>query len=323
MLRRNPALLPVPGLCGLFAILGLAGVAAGEPALTDPLHDAIDLHCHPAPDAVARSMNDLQLARAARTVGLRAIVLKNHYTETAARAQLAMHTVGGGIEVFGGIALNRAVGGINAEAVRRMAEMEGRRGRIVWLPTFDAEHAVRSAGENRPFVSVVADGRIVPPLAELFQVVARHGLILATGHSSAAESLILIPAARAAGIEHVLVTHALFPMLGATTEDLIAMARLGAFLEFSWLMHHTPAPSPGLPPVLTRQMVPLSRCVQSIRTVGAQHIVLSSDFGQAHNPPPPDGLRAFVLALHSAGITAEEINLMLRRNPARLLGLEP
>ncbi len=296
--------------------LGAAATATAD----DLLRGAIDLHCHAGPDVVPRSANDLELAQAARAAGLRAVVLKNHYTGTADRAQLAQFTVGSGIEVFGGIVLNRAVGGLNAEAVRRMATMAGRRGRIVWLPTFDAENAVRAAGEDRPFVALVEQGRPVPALAEVLAAVAEHGLVLATGHASAEEALVLVAAARAAGIRQVVVTHALFPPLRARDDQLVALAQSGAWLEFSWLMH---APPPPGPEPAAEPMVPLGRCVAAIRAVGPASILLSSDFGQAVNRPPPEGLRAFLTALLAAGVPADALDTMVRRNPARVLGLAP
>lgn len=124
----------------LWALLLTIGIGGGlargtaKARADESLRGAIDVHCHTAPDALARSVDDVALARQAKAAGMRAIVLKNHYTATADRAWLAMRAEPG-IEVFGGIALNRAVGGINAEAVLRMAQMEGRRGRMVWLPT--------------------------------------------------------------------------------------------------------------------------------------------------------------------------------------------
>jgi hypothetical protein len=303
----------------VLAALPLLGPIVAPAATPDELlRGAIDLHCHSGPDAVPRAVNDLELALAARAAGLRAFVIKNHYTGTADRAELAQFAAGGGIEVFGGIVLNRAVGGLNAEAVRRMAAMAGGRGRIVWLPTFDAENAVRAEGAARPYVAVVAAGRPVPELAEVLAAVAAHGLVLATGHASAEEALVIFAAARAAGIRHVVVTHALFPPLRAADEQLVALARQGAWLEFSWLMHVPPAPSAA-----SSASVPLERCVAAIRAVGPAAVVLSSDFGQAVNRPPPDGLRAFLAALLDAGVSAAELDTMVRRNPARVLGLQP
>jgi hypothetical protein len=315
-------MIPLSAIFRPALIAVLLATPAAYSARPDLLRGAIDLHCHSGPDIVPRSVNDVELAQLARAAGLRAVVIKNHHTSTAARAQLAALATPG-LEVFGGIVLNHSVGGINVEAVRRMAEMEGRRGKFVWLPTFDAENAVRSAAESSPFVSVVTHGQPVPALAEIFSVIARHNLVLATGHSSAAESLVLIAAAQAAGVKHIVVTHALFPSLHASDADLRAMAKLGAWIELAWLMHHTPKPGAGLPAALGRPMVPLERAVEVIRDVGARHIILSSDFGQATNPPPPEGLRAFLTALAAAGIPSSDLDLMVRRNPATILGLAP
>ena len=315
-------MIPLSAIFRPALIAVLLATPAAYAARPDLLRGAIDLHCHSGPDIVPRSVNDIELAQLARAAGLRAVVIKSHHTPTAARAQLASIAVPG-VEVFGGIALNRAVGGLNAEAVRSMTEMNGHRGRFVWLPTFDAENAVRSASESRPFVSVVTHGQPVPALAEIFSVIARHNLVLATGHSSSAESLVLVAAAQAAGVKHIVITHALFPSLHASDADLRAMAKLGAWIELAWLMHSTPKIGPSLPPALARPMVPLARAVEVIRDIGARHIILSSDFGQATNPPPTEGLRDFLNALTDAGIPPADLDLMARRNPATILGLTP
>ncbi len=306
-------------VCLAVALALTLGLRAAELNL---LRGAVDLHCHSGPDIVPRSVNDIELAQLARAAGLRAVVIKNHHTPTAARAQLAA-LAAPGLEVFGGIVLNHSVGGINVEAVRRMAEMDGRRGKFVWLPTLDAENAVRTARESRSYVSVVSDGAPVPALAAIFAYIAQHNLVLATGHSSAAESLVLAAAARAAGVKNIVITHALFPSLAASAADLRALAQLGAWIELAWLMHLPPTPGPGAPISAAGPLVPLDRAVAAIRDVGARHIVLSSDFGQAANLPPPDGLRAFLTALAAAGISQADLELMVRRNPATLLGLAP
>jgi hypothetical protein len=302
----------------VLATLTLAPARAADVSLVG----AIDLHCHSGPDALPRSVDDVTLARLARDAGMRAIVLKNHYTATADRARLAMNAVPG-IEVFGGIALNRAVGGLNAEAVQRMVEMEGQRGRIIWLPTWDAAHVVRRAGESRPSLSLFADGQPVPELATIFALAARHSLVVATGHASAAETLRLIDAARAAGVRQVLVTHALFAPLDATDDQLAAMVRQGAILELAWLQHYAAPPPTGGASAGATPPVPLARALHVIRTVGARNVVLVSDFGQAANPPPPAGLRAFVEALRNEGVADADLDWMVRKTPARLLGLPP
>jgi hypothetical protein len=291
-----------------FALGVLAPASAADSAETISLAGRIDFHAHSGPDTVARSLNSFEVVRQARAAGMRALVLKNHYVSTAALAQLAMQEVGG-IEVFGGIALNRSAGGINAEAVRRMVLVEGKRGKVVWLPTFDAENQVRSSRENRPFVAIVQEGRLVPALVEVFQVAAENNLVLATGHSSAAESLLVLEAARQTGVKHLLVTHALTDPTRATLEQMKRMAAFGAVMEFTWLAH------------LGNSAVPVADAARAIREVGAEHFLVTSDLGQANNPPHVAGLRAFIGALKAAGVTEREIDLITRANPARLLGL--
>jgi len=274
------------------------------------LHDkilvgVIDFHCHTAPDALPRSLTDLELARLAKAAGMRGLVLKNHFTMTADRAALVMREVEG-IEVFGGIVLNRSVGGLNTEAVSRMIQFEGGRGKVVWLPTFDAENQVKNDKENRPFVSVLKDGRMVPELSAIFQLIALNSLVLATGHSSPQESLTLIPEARKAGVQGILVTHA--TEVGATKSQVKQMADLGAIIECVWM--------PQL-----KNSAKLSEYADLIKAIGAEHFLLSSDLGQYLNPLHTDGIKAFILGLQEQGISEADIDLMTRKNPGRLLGL--
>ncbi len=294
----------------------LAGVslrAADAPAEANVLAGVVDFHSHSGPDTVGRSLNSFAVVRQARAAGMRGVVLKNHFLGTAALAQLAMQEVGG-IDVFGGVVLNFSNGGLNAEAVQRMIQIEGHRGKIVWLPTFDAENQVRFSKAARPFVAVVKDGQPVPALKEIFEVIAANDLILASGHSSAEEALIIFKAARAAGVKRLLATHVLSDTTRAALEQMKQLAALGVVMEFTWLTH-LPAP--------VGQGVPVSDCVSAVQAVGAEHFLVSSDMGQANAPLHTDGLRTFISALKTGGLTDREVDLMVRRNPARLLGLEP
>ena len=112
----------------LRSVLGLAlalGVQTGPVGgQTSQLTGVIDFHVHSGPDSRPRSVSDLEIARIAKRAGMRGLVFKNHFTMTADRAALAMQVVDG-IEIFGGVALNRAVGGLNAEAVRQLVAFSG------------------------------------------------------------------------------------------------------------------------------------------------------------------------------------------------------
>src|SRR5260370_16931246 len=117
------------------------------------LKGVVDIHAHCDPDSVPRSIDAIDLAKLARDRGIRALVLKNHYEPTASLAYLVRKVVPG-IELFGGIALNRTVGGVNPAAVDLIARVKGGWGRVVWMPTFDAENPLHFSQSNRPFASV-------------------------------------------------------------------------------------------------------------------------------------------------------------------------
>jgi microsomal dipeptidase-like Zn-dependent dipeptidase len=292
-------------------LLLLATLTHAQSIDTNSLHGVIDFHSHTGPDATPRAINDLQLARLAKSAGMRGIVLKNHYTMTADRAELAMQEVGG-IEVFGGIVLNRAVGGINAEAVNRMVQFDGHRGKVVWLPTGDSEYGVGHAPGHRPYVSVVKDGKPVPELDEIFKIIAQNNLVLETGHSSPEESLIIIAAAKQAGVKNIVVTHAM--LQGANMEQMKQMAAMGAVIECCF------QPG-GLPGAKNAGKVSVPAFANAIKTIGAGHFLIDSDLGQKGNMLHPDGMRAFIAALKANGLTEQQIDLVARKNPATLLGL--
>lgn len=305
--------------------VALASLAAGawaqEPAtLTgNPLRGVIDFHVHSGPDSFTRSVTDVEIARLARKSGMRAIVLKNHFTTTADRAWLAERITG--MRCYGGVVLNRAVGGLNAEAVRRMLTFTGNRAKVVWLPTFDAENHVRRFGEDRPSVAVVANGKPLAALADIFQLIVEHDLVLHTGHSSAEECLILARAARAAGVKKIVVTHAMADPIRMSVADMKKVAALGGKLECVWLTN-LQGPKSHLESQRHWRHVSTEDYAKAIGEVGAEHFILSSDLGQYLNPVHTDGMKAFILGLQAAGLEEADIDIMCRRNPARLLGLD-
>src|SRR5215510_1838375 len=187
--------------------------------LAQTLSGVVDIHVHSDPDSVPRSIDAIDAARLARTRGIRALVLKNHYEPTASLAYLVRKEVPG-IELFGGVALNRTVGGVNPAAVERMTMVKGGWGRVVWMPTFDAENQVRFSNENRPFVSVSKGGSLLPEVKEVLGLIAKHKLTLATGHSSPQENLLLVRAAKDLGIDRIVVTHAMLPPVKMTVEQM-------------------------------------------------------------------------------------------------------
>jgi len=132
------------------------------------------------------------------------------------------------MQVIGGVVLNRSIGGINPAAVEHMTQVTGGLGKVVWMPTFDSENGVRVNKESRPFVSVMRNGALLPEVTEVLDVIARHGLTLATGHSSPDEALTILREARARGIQRMVVTHAMFTPVLMNIPQMKEAVALGA-----------------------------------------------------------------------------------------------
>ena len=292
------------------ALRFLWGLLVAGTAVAQTLAGVIDIHVHADPDSLPRSIDAIDLARLAKARGMRGMVLKNHYESTASLAYIVRKEVPG-LEIFGGIDLNRTVGGINPAAVERMTMVKGGWGRVVWMPTFDAENQVRYSKENRPFVSVSRGGELLPEVKEVIALAAKHGLTLETGHSSAAECLLILREAHRQGVAHIVVTHAMVPPVLMTVPQMRAAAAEGAYLEFVYNGLIGPAKS-----------ATMRDYAEAIRQVGPAHCILASDLGQPGNPLHPDGLAAFFAGLMREGIPAADIALMSKTNPARALGLE-
>ncbi|MFN7925394.1 MAG: DUF6282 family protein [Bryobacteraceae bacterium] len=290
--------------------VALAALACLCPLMAQDLRGVVDIHAHSGPDSTPRSIDSLSLVRLAKQKGYRAIVLKSHYEPTAALAGLARQEAAG-LEVFGGIALNRTVGGINLAAVERMTRVDGGWGRIVWMPTFDSENQARFNKQNAPFVSVSKGGKLLPEVLAMLDLIAQKKLVLATGHSTPAEDLMLIREAKARGVQRIVVTHGMLPPVSMTVEQAREAASLGAYVEFV-----------GNAMIGTTKSVEFKDYAVAMKAIGFERCILSSDLGQKGNPLHPDGLEMIFRGLRAAGLTVEQIEQMVKKNPARLLSLE-
>jgi hypothetical protein len=267
---------------------------------------------------MGRAVDDDELASLAASREMEAIVFKNHITLTADRAWLARKHVPG-IKVFGGIVLNRAVGGINPQAVEWMWRMQGGYGRVVWFSTFDADNHVKQRGTGTEGLRVVDDrGAVVPAARGVLKICARQRLVVHTGHMSADQALALIAAAREEGCDRIVVTHAQFEVVGMTEAHMKKAASMGAKMELCALGILV-GPEAHLEWMRDSVRVPLAETAKCITNVGAQHFVLGTDLGQTGNPTPADGLQMFVAGLAAEGITAHQLTTMGRETPGALL----
>jgi hypothetical protein len=169
---------------------------------------------------------------------------------------------------------------------------------------------VRTGNENRPFVSVSRNGELLPEVKQVIGLIAKNGLVLATGHSSPAEGLMLVREGRRQGAQHMVVTHATFTPVFMNVDQMKEAARDGAFIEFA-------GGSVGGAGGAAR----MDSFADAIRKVGPEFCILSTDLGQRGNPQPPDGFGALLLAMRARGFTELEVERMAKQNPAKLLGL--
>jgi hypothetical protein len=280
------------------------------------LDNAIDVHVHTAPDVVQRSQSDIALANSALDAGMRGVVVKNHVVPTVGRVDLVNEAVGNEI-LYGGIALNGSVGGLNPEAVRVALQLGAK---IVWLPTtWSALNArmereagnqhvrgqrVPSAAEQ---ISLVRDGTLVDAGEEIISLIAEHDAVLATGHISPSETMAVAKACKREGAD-CLVNHPFARFLDASIEFQEQLADEGAYLEYC---------------ALTLQLMKShdeKRIVEAVDRIGAEQCVLASDFGQVDRPAVA-GFEAFVSSLLDAGLAQKEVEKMIVEQPATLLNL--
>ena len=287
---------------------------------------AYDLHVHIAPDVPPRRIDDRALARRFEELGLAGFALKSHYTSTAERAQV-VSALFGEVDVFGTLTLNRAVGGMNALAVE-IAAREG--ARIVWMPTVDSpaetagrtepraddkvpqwarlQHELRALGLSVDAVQVTyADGELLPEARQVLGVIARHGLILATGHLSRDDTFAVVDAALEEGIASIVVTHPEFPCQNFSLEDQRALAERGCVLE-----RCLTTPFSG--------KATWERVFDGVRAVGVQHTLFSSDCGNPDYPPVEDGLALWADRLLGAGFDEDEVRELIVGQSRKLAG---
>src|SRR5215510_673519 len=291
------------------------------PPKVSPVIGVIDMHVHSHPDVFGRSMDDIDVATLAKSRGMRGLVLKNHISETASRAALVMRIVPG-IEVFGGIVLNNAVGGINPDAVEWMHRIYGGRGKVVWLPTFESDKHVKTFSKpDAVGITVAPNGQVTPQMEAILKIIARENLLLATGHVHPEEVLAVVKRGRELGVKNMIVTHGLTNVPGLTMAQAKEVAGMGAVIEVCFLQFQA-GPNAPLAFLTHWTQINAKHVAQAVKEIGARSLVVSSDLGQSANMVHPDGIEAAIAAMKREGVTDADIDTMMRKNPARLLGLK-
>jgi hypothetical protein len=281
------------------------------------LEGAIDLHIHAGPDLFPRDLDESDVAQQAEEIGMRAVLFKSHFTTNADRVYMLRKRFDG-IGLYGSVVLNKSVGGINPEAVFAALNLGAVR---VEMPTVDSRQHIQKLGRTYPWskiqlpetegITILDEGRnLIPEVRQVAELVAAHDAILATGHLTVPEMFALIEEARDAGVKKILVTHAELDVVSISKEDQMRMADMGAYIEHSFT-----------PCTHLRQRLDPRRIVEAIEHVGAERCVMSSDMGQPVNPVPREGFRMFVKTMLHLGISQGDVDIMIRENPEKLLGI--
>ena len=279
--------------------------------LTDPaLTGAIDLHAHYGPDSYARQWDAFEVVKLAKERGMRGVVLKNHWSESAGLAWLIRKYGTQGIEVFGSVSLDTPVGGVNPMAVRYMADVEGSWGRIVWMPTHDSEHEVNYNKETRAKAVVSRNGKLIPEVFEVLDLIKERNLTLATGHVEPDEALMIMAEAKKRGITRIIVTH---PLLGPQFTNM-SLPQLQESVKLGGAIEITAG-------TVSRDGAGKTRAIEVIKALGTQNVFIASDSGLVGTPNHPDAMAMAAKSLRAAGFSEQDLNRMFKETPARLVGL--
>jgi hypothetical protein len=283
------------------------------------LQGAIDMHVHVSPDVQDRRLDFIEAAKECRDAGMKGLVYKDQSTLTIDRAY-AVNKLFPEIQAFGGIVLNLSIGGLNPDAVKNAINLGAK---IIWMPVTQTLHSINTREKLKwkflgpstlspDKAQTILDKKeeLVPEVIEIIDIIAKANIIVATGHISPKESLILIEEAKKRGVEKILVTHPSAETIGASLDEQKEMVKKGAYLEHCF--------APCMPAF---DRLDPEKIMSSIKLVKAENCVMSSDFGQVFNPTPVEGMIMYVRLLKKLGITDKEIQLMVKMNPSKLLGI--
>jgi len=274
---------------------------------------SIDMHIHPAPDSsTVRSLDTLDIAIGAQNAGMAGIVVKSFFFSTTPVALAAAH-VAPDVKTFGSIVIGYVTtGGLDYAA--SVIENDAKLGcKVVWFPAFDAKFCKNSLGQEGGIWVLDKEGSLKPEVYDILDVIKKYDLVLCSGHMSFEEIYAVFQEAKKRGITKLVATHPLVNSWAPYTKEQIqTVVSLGAYVEHCYVV--TTPRNHSLDP---------SRFVDVVKTVGAEHCIMSTDLCQVVDPAPAEGIRLFIAMMLQFGCTEEEVKLMVQTNPRKLLDMEP
>ena len=292
-----------------------------EEEVSDIINRGIDIHVHGYPEALVDTGWDFASeAKMAYDAGMRAIVCKSMYSDTAPMVYFVEQIMEKYIceksetprcfNVYGGVVLNYSVGGLNPIAVETSAKLGAK---IIWLPSHDAAHHMKVLEEGQGIEVIDKNDQVVPELIEIFKIVAKYNIILDLDHISTKERFIITEEAKKYGVKKILLTHPQWSVNRMSIDQMVEISKMGAYIGlyfYSAFPHFNN-------PVCDRTEV-----IKIIEKVGVDKCVMASDFGSMLNPPPVEGIKLYIRLLLAMGISKKDIGIMLKTNPSILLGIK-
>lgn len=282
------------------------------------LQRAIDCHIHGYPDFVHRSQDMIQIAVDASKAGMRALAFKDHWNISCNAAYLAQRHIDylgekgdlqHRVEVYGGAGTCH---GMNPEYIR--VALQYPNFKMIWFPTFTSLGFWRGAGhpEKGGVRLVNEDGEVLPEVVEIMRMAVEKKAGIGFGHTDFNELLPLAKKAKELGVRATL-DHPLLELNKLLLDEMKELADLGVYVGTYC--------QPMIPSLYQPVADPMET-IRTIKEIGPERCIIGSDFGQVLHMDTIDGMRVFIRALLGCGIRPEEIAVMLKDNPARLMWLD-
>lgn len=270
------------------------------------LENVVELHVHAAPDIRKRSVDDWGIVESANREKMRAVVLKSHFFPTMCRAE-DMQKISEKTLIFGGIAMNRTVGGLNPYAAEKAVDMGAK---IIWLPTHDAQNHCEKMGKAGG-ISVMNGKRPADGLKDIVQLAAERNAVLGTGHLSPYEIRHTADLAVKYGVKKLVVNHPELHIVSLSIEEQKQLAEAGAYFERVYAQPVTPG----------NYKLNLEENYRAVMEVGYETTIISTDGGQLENPFWTEALLQYLNFMEAKGLDQKRIEQMAVKNPAKMLGL--
>jgi len=296
-----------------------------EPPISDRarrlLRGAVDLHIHSGPSLHPRKIDHFEALRQADAVGMKAILLKDHYYPTMPIATMLNDNCNMATQVIGSIVLNHPLGGLNPSAVDYALKQGAR---IVWMPTAHAANHIEMTSkklkgkfpkntkktiESSGMTLVDGNKVVKDEVKQILDLIAEADACVSAGHHHIDEAWPFYREAKARGVNRMFLNHPTYVNAG-NLEDITGLVEMGVKIEHSICMF---IPS-------TFHMFDSNHLIDCIAVAGIDHTLFGSDLGQTGNPTPVEGMARIIDVLLDLEFSEDEVARMTSRNAEALIG---